>query len=135
MRGWSKVLLRIARISSVHFALSGTAFDTESGEDIDRLQYSFEGKRAIQVVANDVTFSIPVEGLVDFDAEKPRLPKPLEPEIKDGDGSPTRLITPPFANRPNPEPAERRRPPHEPKPPRGQGRQTAETQAPNPHAD
>src|SRR3546814_7345795 len=70
MRGWSKVLLRIARISSVHFALSGTAFDTESGEDIDRLQYSFEGKRAIQVVANDVTFSIPVEGLVDFDAEK-----------------------------------------------------------------
>src|SRR3546814_14756901 len=53
MRGWSKVLLRIARISSVHFALSGTAFDTESGEDIDRLQYSFEGKRAIQVVAND----------------------------------------------------------------------------------
>ncbi|HMO75511.1 MAG TPA: valine--tRNA ligase [Sphingopyxis sp.] len=112
MRGWSKVLLRMARISSVHFALSGAAFDTENEEAIDRTQYSFEGKRAIQVVANDVTFSIPVEGLVDFEAEKVRLAKALEAATKERDGLAGRLNNPSFVERAKPEAVEKARADH-----------------------
>src|SRR3546814_16582193 len=36
MSVWSKVLLRIARISSLHFALSGPAFDHERDDDIGK---------------------------------------------------------------------------------------------------
>ena len=103
LRTNAAALARLARIDSTHFALSGTAFDNRTGAAIDRLTYSFEGKRAIQVVSSDVTYSIPLDGLIDFDAEKVRLAKALAASQKEAASLAARLANPAFAEKAKPE--------------------------------
>ncbi|USA39923.1 valine--tRNA ligase [Pelagerythrobacter marinus] len=112
MRRNAKSLYRLGRIGSVHFAMSGTAFYTETGEDIDRTDYSFKGKRAIQVVSSDVTYSVPLEGLIDFEAEKARLAKALAAAEKEAKSLEGRLNNANFVERAKPEAVEKARADH-----------------------
>lgn len=92
--------------------MSGTAFYTETGEDIDRTDYSFKGKRAIQVVSSDVTYSVPLEGLIDFEAEKARLAKALAAAEKEAKSLEGRLNNANFVERAKPEAVEKARADH-----------------------
>ncbi len=109
MRKFGNSLNRMARVESIHFALSGTAFFAQSGDAINRLEYSFEGKRAFQIVVDDVTYSIPLEGVIDVDAEKSRLTRSLEAATKERDALDDRLSNAAFVEKAKPEAVEKAR--------------------------
>jgi valyl-tRNA synthetase len=96
-------LARLARIDVVEFALSGTAFNLSDGTVINRLAYE-SGKTAVfQVVYDDTTYSVPLAGVIDTDAERARLTKGIEAATKEADSVGKRLDNPAFVEKAKPE--------------------------------
>ncbi len=76
---------------------------------------SFTGTGAAQIVVDQATFALPLEGVIDLAAEKSRLSKAAEAAEKDRDGLAARLANPAFAERAKPEAVEKARADHDAK--------------------
>jgi valyl-tRNA synthetase len=83
---------------------------------LESIQLSpFEGSGAAQVVVDEATFALPLEGVIDVEAEKARLSKGATAAEKERDSLAQRLANPNFAERAKPEAVEKARADHEAK--------------------
>lgn len=57
----------------------------------------------MQLVVAGTTYAVPLDGLIDVDAERARLRKAIETATKDRDSLAARLANPAFAERAKPE--------------------------------
>ncbi len=76
---------------------------------------SFDGSGAAQVVVGGITFALPLEGVIDLQAERSRLSKALSAAEKERDSLAARLANPAFAERARPEAVEKARADHDAK--------------------
>jgi valyl-tRNA synthetase len=67
---------------------------------------------AVQVVVDEATFVLPLEGVIDLDAERARLTKAIEAAAKERDSLAGRLNNPSFVERAKPEAVEKARADH-----------------------
>jgi valyl-tRNA synthetase len=67
---------------------------------------------AAQIVVDEATFVLPLEGVIDIEAEKARLAKAAEAAEKERDGLAGRLNNPSFVERAKPEAVEKARADH-----------------------
>ncbi|GAA0327073.1 valine--tRNA ligase [Sphingomonas oligophenolica] len=86
-------LMRLARLGSIEF------------ETVPQ-------KGAAQVVVDETTFVLPLEGVIDLDAERARLSKAIAAAEKERDGLAGRLGNPSFVERAKPEAVEKARADH-----------------------
>jgi valyl-tRNA synthetase len=70
---------------------------------------------AAQIVIDEATFVLPLEGVIDIEAERARLAKAAEAAEKDRDSLAARLANPSFVERAKPEAVEKARADHEEK--------------------
>jgi valyl-tRNA synthetase len=89
---------RLARISSIEIAVP------ESGSG-----------GAAQLVVDEATFILPLEGVIDLEAERTRLGKAAEAAEKERDSLAARLANPSFIERAKPEAIDKARADHEEK--------------------
>ncbi|MFL6728337.1 MAG: class I tRNA ligase family protein, partial [Sphingomicrobium sp.] len=83
---------------------------------LESIQLSkFPGKGAAQVVVDEATFALPLEGVIDLATEKDRLAKGAAAAEKERDGLAARLANPNFTERAKPEAVEKARADHEAK--------------------
>ena len=83
---------------------------------LDSIQLStFPGSGAAQVVVNEATFALPLEGVIDLAAERDRLAKGAAAAEKERDSLAQRLSNPNFTERAKPEAVEKARADHEAK--------------------
>ncbi len=87
------VIERIARLSEIHFEAAPTG-------------------PAMQIGAGDATIMIPLEGVIDIDAEKARLTKAMAVSQKERDSLGKRLENPKFVEKAKPEAVEKARADH-----------------------
>ena len=77
---------------------------------LESIQLSaFNGTGAAQVVADDTNYSLPLEGIIDLDAEKARLAKAAAAAETERDSLAGRLANPNFVERAKPEAVEKAR--------------------------
>ena len=80
---------------------------------LDSIQLSsFEGSGAAPLVVGGTTFAIPLEGVIDLEAERGRLSKAFASAEKDRDSLAARLSNPSFTERAKPEAVEKARADH-----------------------
>ncbi len=72
----------------------------------------FTGTGAAQVVVEGVTYALPLEGVIDLDAERARLAKAIAAAEKERDSLAARLANPNFVERAKPEAVEKARSDH-----------------------
>jgi valyl-tRNA synthetase len=83
---------------------------------LESIQLSpFPGTGAAQVVVDEATFALPLEGVIDVEAEKSRLDKAATAAEKERDSLAARLANPNFTERAKPEAVEKARADHEAK--------------------
>ena len=83
---------------------------------LESIQLSaFSGSGAAQVVVDEATFALPLEGVIDIAAERDRLTKALAAAEKERDSLAARLANPNFTERAKPEAVEKARSDHEAK--------------------
>jgi valyl-tRNA synthetase len=83
---------------------------------LESIQLSaFTGTGAAQVVVDEATFALPLEGVIDIAAERDRLAKALAAAEKERDSLAARLGNPSFTERAKPEAVEKARSDHEAK--------------------
>ena len=81
---------------------------------LESIQLSnFAGSGAAQVVVDKATYALPLEGVIDLDAERARLKKAVDAAAKDRDSLAARLANPAFAERAKPEAVEKARADHD----------------------
>jgi valyl-tRNA synthetase len=98
-----------ARLDRNHATLSRLA-------RLESIQLSaFTGTGAAQVVVDEATFALPLEGVIDIAAERDRLAKALAAAEKERDALAARLANPNFTERAKPEAVEKARADHEAK--------------------
>jgi len=98
-----------ARLDRQHSVLSRLA-------RLDSIQLApFAGKGAAQVVVDEATFALPLEGVIDLDAERARLAKGAEAAEKERDSLAGRLANPSFVERAKPEAVAKAREDHDAK--------------------
>ncbi len=68
--------------------------------------------RTLQIGAGDATIVVPLEGVIDIDAEKARLAKALEASTKEAKSLESRLNNPSFVEKAKPEAVEKARADH-----------------------
>jgi valyl-tRNA synthetase len=90
------MLSRLARLESIQLA-------------------TFPGQGAAQVVVDEATFSLPLEGVIDIAAERDRLSKGVVAAERERDGLAQRLANPNFTERAKPEAVEKARSDHQAK--------------------
>ncbi|MBB5685836.1 valine--tRNA ligase [Sphingobium boeckii] len=73
---------------------------------------SHDGGAAAQVVVDEATFVLPLDGVIDLDAERARLTKGIEAAAKERDALAGRLNNPSFVERAKPEAVEKARADH-----------------------
>jgi valyl-tRNA synthetase len=76
---------------------------------------SFPGTGAAQVVVDEATFALPLEGVIDLASERDRLAKGAAAAEKERDGLAVRLSNPNFTERAKPEAVEKARNDHDAK--------------------
>jgi valyl-tRNA synthetase len=76
---------------------------------------AFPGRGAAQVVIDEATFALPLEGVIDVEAEKSRLSKAAAAAEKERDSLAQRLSNPNFTERAKPEAVQKARQDHEAK--------------------
>ena len=74
---------------------------------------AFDGTGAAQVVVDGANYSLPLEGVIDLDAERSRLKKAVEAAEKERDSLAARLGNPSFTERAKPEAVEKARADHD----------------------
>jgi valyl-tRNA synthetase len=80
---------------------------------LESIQLStFEGPGAAQVVVDEATFALPLEGVIDLAGERDRLSKAAAAAEKERDSLAARLANPNFAERAKPEAVEKARADH-----------------------
>ncbi len=80
---------------------------------LDSIQFSsFEGTGAAQVVVGETSYSLPLEGIIDLEAEKARLAKAAAAAEKERDSLAGRLTNANFVERAKPEAVEKARSDH-----------------------
>jgi valyl-tRNA synthetase len=79
---------------------------------IDRAAGEAPATGALQVVIDEATFVLPLEGVIDLDAERARLTKAIEAAAKERDGLAGRLGNASFVERAKPEAVEKARADH-----------------------
>ncbi|MEO7563640.1 MAG: class I tRNA ligase family protein, partial [Sphingomicrobium sp.] len=80
---------------------------------LESIQLSgFTGGGAAQVVVDEATYALPLEGVIDLDAERARLAKAAEAAEKDRDSLAARLANPAFTERAAPQAVEKSRADH-----------------------
>jgi valyl-tRNA synthetase len=114
-RANAAAIARLGRIDVVQFLMSATAFDARTGENVDRTKYESAKKSGFQMVVQDTSYSVPLEGIIDIEAEKARLSKGAEAAEKERDSLAQRLSNPNFTERAKPEAVEKARADHEAK--------------------
>ncbi|MEO7602937.1 MAG: valine--tRNA ligase, partial [Sphingomicrobium sp.] len=72
----------------------------------------FSGSGAAQVVVDGASYALPLEGVIDLDAERSRLKKAVEVAAKDRDSLAARLANPAFTERAKPEAVDKARADH-----------------------
>jgi valyl-tRNA synthetase len=83
---------------------------------LESIQLStFPGQGAAQVVVDEATFALPLEGVIDIGAERDRLAKGAAAAEKERDGLAQRLANPNFTERAKPEAVEKARTDHDTK--------------------
>jgi valyl-tRNA synthetase len=83
---------------------------------LESIQLSaFSGSGAAQVVVDEATYALPLEGVIDLAAERDRLVKGITAAEKERDGLGARLGNPNFTERAKPEAVEKARADHEAK--------------------
>jgi valyl-tRNA synthetase len=83
---------------------------------LDSIQLStFPGKGAAQIVVDEATYALPLEGVIDLAAERDRLAKGATAAEKERDSLAQRLGNPNFTERAKPEAVEKARADHEAK--------------------
>jgi valyl-tRNA synthetase len=87
------MLTRLARLDSIHLS-------------------PFEGSGAAQVVVGGTTYALPLEGVIDLDAERSRLAKAAGAAEMERDSLAQRLGNPSFTERAKPEAVEKARSDH-----------------------
>jgi len=80
---------------------------------IESIADGIPGGSAAQVVVDEATFFLPLEGVIDVGAEKARLAKAAEAAEKDRDSLAARLGNPSFVERAKPEAVEKARADHD----------------------
>ena len=81
---------------------------------LESIQLSaFDGPGAAQVVVDGATYSLPLEGVIDLDAERSRLKKAVDAAQKERDSLAARLGNPSFTERAKPEAVEKARADHD----------------------
>jgi valyl-tRNA synthetase len=81
---------------------------------LESIQLSaFEGAGAAQVVVDGATYALPLEGVIDLEAEKSRLSKAIAAAAKERDGLAARLANPAFTDRAKPEAVAKAREDHD----------------------
>jgi valyl-tRNA synthetase len=109
-------IARLARLKVITFFNTGIQYDLQTGEKFDRTKsYNVVGDPALNVVVGKQTYLLPLQGLVDFEAEKARLSKGAEAAEKERDSLAGRLANPNFTERAKPEAVEKARADHEAK--------------------
>jgi valyl-tRNA synthetase len=73
---------------------------------------SFDGSGAAQVVVDETSYALPLEGIIDLEAEKARLSKAASTAEKESDSLAARLANPNFVERAKPEAVEKARSDH-----------------------
>jgi valyl-tRNA synthetase len=73
---------------------------------------AFTGSGAAQVVIDEATFALPLEGVIDVEAEKGRLQRAAAAAEKERDSLGARLANPNFAERAKPEAVDKARADH-----------------------
>ena len=73
----------------------------------------FAGSGAVQVVVDEATFALPLQDVIDLDAEKSRLEKAFAAALKERDSLAQRLANPNFSERAKPEAVEKARTDHD----------------------
>jgi valyl-tRNA synthetase len=88
--------------------------DLASGERLDMTVIEDRGQRSLgpQLVVDDITYILPLEGVIDFAAEKARLAKAAEAAEKERDSLAARLANASFVERAKPEAVEKARADH-----------------------
>ncbi len=100
----------------ITFFNTGVQYDLENGEKFDRTTSSHTiGDPALNVVVGTQTYLLPLQGLVDFEAERARLSKGAEAAEKERDSLAQRLANPNFTERAKPEAVDKARADHEAK--------------------
>ncbi len=66
----------------------------------------------LQVIVDDMTFALQLEGVIDLEAERARLAKAIAAASKERDGLAARLANPAFVERAKPEAVEKARADH-----------------------
>ncbi len=80
---------------------------------LESIQLSrFDGSGAAQLLVDGTTYAIPLEGIIDLEAEKARLSKAVASAEKERDGLAARLANPSFVERAKPEAVEKARADH-----------------------
>ncbi len=106
-------LHRLARLDYITVFNTGTRVNLATGELIDRTIGDTTAKTpGIQLVLDDVTYMLPLEGIIDLDAERIRLTKVIAAAEKERDGLAGRLSNPSFIERAKPEAVEKARSDH-----------------------
>jgi valyl-tRNA synthetase len=108
-------LHRLARLDKAVFLNTGTSIDLATGEDIDRTDLTGEKTQTSlgpQIVVDHVTYILPVEGIIDLDAERTRIAKAIEAATKERNSLEGRLNNPAFVEKAKPEAVEKARADH-----------------------
>jgi valyl-tRNA synthetase len=79
---------------------------------VDAAEGDFTGQGAIQVIVEEATFVLPLEGVIDLEAEKARLDKSAAAAEKERDSLAGRLGNPAFVEKAKPEAVEKAREDH-----------------------
>jgi len=79
---------------------------------VDRAEGDAPAGGALQIVVDEATFVLPLEGVIDLDAERARLTKAIAAAEKERDSLNNRLSNPAFAEKAKPEAVEKARADH-----------------------
>ena len=79
---------------------------------VDRAEGDVPAGGALQIVVDEATFVLPLEGVIDLDAERARLTKAIAAAEKERDSLNARLSNPAFAEKAKPEAVEKARADH-----------------------
>jgi valyl-tRNA synthetase len=108
-------LHRLARLDKAVFLNTGTSINLATGEDIDRTDLTGDKNQTSlgpQIVVDDVTYILPVDGIIDLDAERARISKAIEAATKERDALAGRLSNAAFVEKAKPEAVEKARADH-----------------------
>ncbi|WP_417611025.1 valine--tRNA ligase [Parasphingorhabdus sp.] len=108
-RTFGPMLNKVGRMDVVQFSMTGTAFNLATGENVDRTKYDPDYSANFQLIIDDTSYYVPLDGVIDVEAEKGRLNKALEAARKEAKSLSGRLGNPNFVEKAKPEAVEKAR--------------------------